>query len=248
MLQQRQKILLRGQHRIPFSLLLPAELPGSFHYNSCGLHARIIYQLEAEITIPGLLRKNLHSDGCELKLLQFPRSAVMPLQVIREMRVSSFLCLAQGSLEIAISLDKNIYSPGDSINIKLAIDNSQCFKSLQSIQISLRRILRFGNANTSQNRSENRLLDSRKSKTSRREFSEKGNNIIYRKTTVKVPALTPLTLQGRLIECQYELLFRVKVNWCWSVLSKISLPVEETHLPEYSNIPSTPILATAPIK
>ena len=245
---QKQKLLFRGQHRIPFSLILPAELPGSFHYNSCGLHARIIYQLEAEVTVPGLLRRNLRSDACELRLLQFPCSTVMPLQVIRELPVSSFVCLAQGSLEVAISLDKNMYSPGDAISIKLAIDSSQCFKDLQSIQVSLQRTLRFGNANTSQNRVEVRILDSRKSKCLNREIAESGNGIIYRRTSLKMPASTPLSMQGRLIECRYELIFRIKVNWCWSVISKISLPIEETHLPEYSNIPSTSIQTTIPIK
>ncbi len=229
-------------------MILPSELPGSFHYNSCGLHARIFYQLEAEMTIPGFLRRNLRSEHLELKLLQFPQSTVMPLQVIREMPVSSFLCLAQGCVEMAISLDKNIYSPGDSIHIKLAIDTSQCMKYLQSVQISLRRILRFGNDGTAQARSEIRILDTRKSNIFRKEARNNGNDIVYRKTNLKVPADTPLSLQGRLIECQYELVFQIKMNWCHSIVSKISLPIEETYLPQYSHIPTTSIITATPIK
>lgn len=226
-------------------MLLPAELPGSFHYNSCGLHARIFYKLEAEITVPGLLRRNLHSETFELKLLQFPSLQVMPLQVIRELPVSSLLCLAQGNIQLAVSLDKNIYSPADTVCLKLALDQSQCFQSIQSLQVRLIRVLRFGNAQTSQNRSESRVLDLSKSRNLKRET---GNDIIYRRTSLKVPANTPLSLKGRLIECQYELEFRIKIDWSWSVSSRIVIPVEETHLPQYSNIPARRITEESPIK
>lgn len=240
-----RKVLLRGQHRIPFSMVLPVDLPGSFHFNSCGLHARIFYQLDAEISVSGLLRRNLRSDSCELKLLQFPQADVMPLQIVRELPVASFVCLAQGCLEVAISLDKNIYTPGDLINIKLAIDSSQCFKSIQSVQVSLHRILRFGNPDTSQHRTEFRTLDKCKSTKLRLESRQDG--IIYRRTSLRVPPNTPLSLQGRLIECRYELEFKIKADWSWPVATKVRIPVEETFLPSYANtnIPTNRISSEA---
>lgn len=215
-------ILHRGHYLLPFRLALPQNIPSSFHYRSYGLHGRIIYNLEVEITVPGILKRNLKSEAIEVGIRPLAKGAIMPMQIVDEMALQSFWCVGGAFVELAVALDKNVYSPGDRISLKFAI-NSPTSK-IKNVQVCLIRNIRIGPLERC--RRDQKLLG--------RVNTGRISSCFERRTIFTIPEGAPFSVNnGRLIECEYELKFNIKADWCYVHTFKHKISVNESLLPTY---------------
>lgn len=226
----------RGQYILKFKIPIPQVLPSSFHYQSNRLHGRIIYSIEVEAYIPGILKRNLKSSIEEIFIRQISLQQVMPLQLVLDLPITSFFCTGRGIVHVATSLDKNIYTPGDRISLKFAIDPTESFGQLKWVTISLIRTICLGNiyergGADREYRQDERLLGRVKVDNISNDNGER--EVIERRAILSIPESEPYTIQGKLIECKYELVFRVKTAWSYISVSKYPITVLDSHLPKY---------------
>lgn len=212
--------LNRGHYLLPFRLALPSNLPNSFHFREFGVHGRIIYTLEAELSMPGILRKSLKSESVEVGISASNLNQIMPLQMVHEFYPQTFWCTAVSFVEVAVALDKNFYSPGERVNLKFAV-NSGSLK-LKYVQVELIRHVRCGPPDRC--RRNEKLLG--------RVKTGQISGCIERRAVFQIPN-GPLSVKGRLIECFYELVFTVRPEWSFATSQKFTLTVNETFLPTY---------------
>lgn len=217
-------LLHRGHYLLPFRLALPANIPSSFHFQSCGLLGRIIYFLEVDVSIPGILKRNLKSEAVEVRIRQLSKDAIMPMQIVDELALQSFWCTSGAFIELAIALDKNIYAPGDRISLKFAL-NSPASK-IKNVQILLIRLIRIGSLDRC--RQEEKLLG--------RINTGRISSRIERRTIFTIPEVEPFSVNGKLIECRYELKFKIKADWCYANIFKHKIIVHDSFLPSYSQL------------
>lgn len=217
-------LLHRGHYLLPFRLALPPDLPSTFHYRGFGLHGRIIYTLEVEVTVAALLKRNLRSEPIEVAVRQLTREPVMPLQkVIDDLFMPSFWCFGGGTMvDLAVALDKNYYAPGDKILLKFAINSP--VNTIKYAQVSLVRCVRIGTADRS--RWDEKVLGCSTVKRIK--------GCLERRAQFLLPESTPFSVQGRqLIECHYEIRFKVRAYWCFSKSFVQRIVVNDTLLPSY---------------
>ena len=214
--------LHRGHYLLPFRLALPQNIPSSFHYRSYGLHGRIIYILELEVTIPGILKRNLKSEAVEVGIRQLTKDVIMPMQIVDEMALQSFWCTSGSSVELAIALDKNVYSPGDRISLKFALNSSD--SKIKNVQVLLIRHIRMGPLDRC--RRDEKLLG--------RVNTARISNCGERRTIFTIPDIEPFSVIGKLIECHYELKFKIKADWRFANTFNHKITVSDSLLPTYS--------------
>jgi hypothetical protein len=221
-------LLNRGHYLLPFRVALPSTAPSSFHYNSYGLHGRIIYSLEVEVQMSGILKRNLKSQLCEVFLRQFSRDSVMPLQMVYDALLQPFWCTPASIAEVAVALDRNVYCPGDLLSLKFAI-NSASSARLKYIEVSLVRILRIGSLERCR----------RKETLLGRVNTGRVSGFIERRTSFTIPDGEAFSVAGRLIECKYELRFKIRADWCYSTLIRHEIKVQDSCLPTYHQSTAT---------
>ena len=223
--------LNRGHYLLPFRLAVPQNLPGTFHHHQTafGLHGRIIYVLEVEVLVPGLiLKKNLRSEPVEVVIRQLSKNPIMPVQIVDELQLKS-CCLFWGggnnSIELAIALDKNYYAPGDRISMKFALNSPQ--SKIKYVQISLIRHVRIGSIDRCR----------RDQKVLGRVNTGKISGCIERRAMFLIPETEHFSvLNGKLIECRYELEFKVRAYWNFVSTFRYNLIVNDSLLPTYEQI------------
>lgn len=215
--------LSRGHYLLPFRLALPKNLPSSFHFCGFGVHGRIIYTLEVEVLIPGLLRKSLKSEPVEVGINEANVNQIMPLQMVHEFYPQTLWCTIGSVVEVAVALDKNFYSPGDRVNLKFAVNCGINSKKLKFVQVALIRHVRCGPPDRC--RTNQKLLG--------RVKTGQISGCLERRAVFMIPENEPVSVKGRLIECYYELVFTVRPEWSFATSQKFNLIVNETFLPTY---------------
>lgn len=218
--------LNRGNYLLPFRLAVPSNLPGTFHHHQTafGLHGRIIYVLEVEVSVPGLiLKRDLRSDPVEVVIRQLAKDPVMSVQIVDEVYLKPFwACYGGIGVELAVALDKNYYAPGDKISLKFALNSSQ--SKIKFVQISLIRHVRIGSIDRC--RRDRKLLG--------RVNTGNISGCIERRAVFLIPEQEHFTvMNGKLIECRYELEFKIRADWCFSSYFKYNLLVNDSLLPSY---------------
>ena len=219
-------LLHRGHYLLPFRIALPAGALNSFHYNADGLHGRILYSLEVEVQVSGILKRNLKSQDCEVLIRQFNRDSVMPLQIVDEMLAQPFWCTPGAIVELAVAMDRNIYSPGDKLAFKFAL--SSPFNRIKYVEVTFVRIIRIGSPDRCRRRET--LLG--------RVNTGRVSGCIERRTSFTIPESEAFSVQGKLIECKYELRFRLRADWCYSSLLRHEIKVHDSCLPSYEALTS----------
>lgn len=218
-------LLHRGHYLLPFRLALPQNIPSSFHYRNYGLHGRIAYTLEVEVTTPGILKRSVRSEAVEVGIRQLSKDPVMPMQIVDDLALRTFWCTGGGAaVELAVALDKNVYTPGDRISLKFAINSPAC--KIKNVQVCLVRHIRIGAPERC--RRDEKLLG--------RVNTGKISSCIERRTIFTIPEVEAFSVSGKLIECHYELKFKIKADWCFATTLTHKLTVTDSLLPAYSQI------------
>lgn len=217
--------LNRGHYLLPFRLKIPSNLPSSFNFQGHAMRGRIIYGLEVEANITGILKKNLKSESIEVGIREISKDLIMPLQMVKEFWMNPFWCTSGNSFELAVALDKNVYSPGDRIFLKFALNTPL---KIKYIQISLSRQVRIGPLDRF--RKEVKLLG--------RVDTGRISGCIERRIVFSLPEIEYFTVDSKLIKCQYELSFKVRSDWCYPTVHKHFITVNDSLLPAYESFES----------
>ena len=216
--------LNRGHYLLPFKIPIPSQIPSSFNYRSFGMHGRIVYILEAEVSVQGILKRNLRSELVEITIRELSKDLVMPLQIVNEAILSSFWCTGGSSVELAAILDKNVYSPGDKISLRFGINSSN--SKLKYVQVSLVRKIRIGPLERC--RRNEKLLG--------RVRTGRIAGCVERRANFNIPRTEPFSFKGKLMECRYELQFRIRADWCYATDLIHQINVFDSLLPSYQAI------------
>lgn len=214
--------LNRGHYLLPFRLAVPLNLPSSFHFRGYGLHGRIIYGLEVEASVPGLLKKNLKSEQAEVGIRQLSKDSIMPMQIVDEFFIQPVWCGGGSLIELAVALDKNIYAPGDRISLKFALNTPA---KIKYVQVSLVRHVRIGPFDRC--RRDEKLLG--------RVIIGRISGCFERRAFFSIPEIEHFTVESRLISCRYELVFKVRADWCYPTVHKHTITVNDSLLPSYES-------------
>ena len=139
-----------GMFSYPFTLQLPADLPGSMSMapdSSERPKLSIRYALLAQF-IP-LYQQDWADEGKRISkfrgqqacYLWKPLPTVWPVGQLQEFHkdVSYFCVINKGTCNFSIQTDKNMYVPGEIINFKVLIDNSKCSRPVINMSIGLGR-------------------------------------------------------------------------------------------------------------
>lgn len=128
-----------GHHSFPFLYQLPANLPGTYfeegghHHAGTGYFAKVLYKVKACVDVA--FRHNLH---CTVRLVVNEKFDHLIKPSFAE-NSKSFLT-SSGSLNIRTWLDKNAYSPGETVLAKLKANNTSV-KSTRCIRIKVHHLL-----------------------------------------------------------------------------------------------------------
>lgn len=97
-----------GQYLIPFSFLLPANLPGSFYDTISEGFGKITYKLKAEmVAVEATIE-------CDYTL--YVRESIADMKrIVKNVNcpVKTWWCLDQGTTQLKSFVDKNAYHPGE---------------------------------------------------------------------------------------------------------------------------------------
>jgi len=124
-----------GQFSFPFTLKLPANVPGSCNIDDRICIGHITSHLIASVISTGETVRKFHLP---LVIMQtFSQS----LHSEQTFAVSKGCCGGTGLVAITAAVDKNSYMPGEEIGISVEIDNSAGCVPIRSVTVGLYRII-----------------------------------------------------------------------------------------------------------
>lgn len=226
-----------GTYTYPFEYQLPPTLPGAFHmerYSSLfieNLEADIKYKFKATLDVGGYLAKDLKANTTVVVHEQLTQS-IRPSHDSTTQNINFLCCINKGTCNLAVSMDKNVYFPGETAQIQCEINNNS------EVDISTMRCrlyqdiqLNFGHGSTSLTR-----------EIAMQEFPgvAPGKSTSQPQPLPLVPNVegfvTPST-HGTIIRCDYRVEIECDIPWC---------PDVQLHLPVTIIAPVVPSPAYAP--
>jgi len=130
-----------GQYSIPFSFLVPHNLPCSFYAKGQNFLAEISYTISAELSSHST---NFEKLECREKVKVKP-SMTRPFGTYTKEDFVNLkvCCRKKGGLGLAVSLEKDILAGGEKTKIVIDVDTTQSSMDVKSITCYLVQILSF---------------------------------------------------------------------------------------------------------
>lgn len=229
-LYSQKTTLHAGNFVFPFQFILNANLPGTFnlysqkHFSS-RVQAKVWYSVEAEVAVPGLLTPNLrHSQ--DIIIHEPLRIAPMASETHKESKVTFLCCIPKGTINMSATIDKNAYGPGETVGLRLIVDNSQSTVDLEALSLKLVAQISL-KANGGSTGSTGTVV---KARTPGLKAGERADRFIQ----LTLPLDTEPSTHSKLIECSYILSVELKVPWSPDVVVRqpvqIYAPVQSTYI------------------
>ncbi|KAJ8674402.1 hypothetical protein QAD02_005664 [Eretmocerus hayati] len=195
-----------GTHTYPFNYVIPPNLPSSFESD----FGRIRYTAKASLDRPWKFDQETKVAFTVVSNfdLNLHESASQPLQLEAN---KSFCCLCCGSPPLSINLTLPVrgYVPGQTIPVKVNVEN-QSGKTVDSVKLALLKVITYS-ATTP--RSEKKVVELKVAEVSKGPVG--GNETTSYEQSLDVPPLPPSNLQNcGIIDLEYQL----KVEACVSGL------------------------------
>ncbi|CAD8156947.1 unnamed protein product [Paramecium octaurelia] len=125
--------LMIGQFVFPFQLDLPSDLPGSFYYSD-GLLASVGYKIKVQVISTSKSINDIKNE--QEIIIREPIKEILQVSQEKETaNLSTWCCKKQGSCSIIAKVDKNLYQPGEYIQIAYDIDNSDCKLNIRNVDV-----------------------------------------------------------------------------------------------------------------
>lgn len=120
-----------GNYEYKFEYKLPDNLPGVFNVNRRGHRGAIVYKVKAYLDMPG---KDIKS---KTHIVVVPSTSNDP-KPVQGSASKKFLFGGSGRLNLTASIDKDIFSPGESVPVKVQVENNSK-KSVAALKVKLMR-------------------------------------------------------------------------------------------------------------
>jgi len=129
-----------GQFVIPFSFLVPQNLPPSFYQQGPLYLAFVEYKLEAYLQpFNDSDPKMKHKQPWNLKETILPNSGDLLSSVTTQLKTCC--CCQQGSNSLKAEFEKNFYYPGENARVNMELNNSQTTLNNNKVIFSLKQKL-----------------------------------------------------------------------------------------------------------
>ena len=130
-----------GGFTLPFSFVLPGNLPGSFYYDKGSTHAKIHYKIKA--TFENIEKKKIKNHA-EIRIIQEPKftdDVGSRLQTTAKLRTCC--CINKGYISLKADFAKGSYTPDETAFAKVQADNSNSKLSVSRFEMNLVQTLRL---------------------------------------------------------------------------------------------------------
>lgn len=137
-------VMMKGQHKFPFSFMLPNDIPSTFHFKSFA-HADVTYKVKGKVK-----RSGLHFDikgKQEIHLLgNTPLSACptppMATATGRDHKYICCWCCKHGPINGEVNVNKTGFIPGETAIINANIENLSNTK-IEVTKLNLKRVVKL---------------------------------------------------------------------------------------------------------
>ncbi len=226
--------LSEGNFVFPFQFTLDKNLPGSFSMaRNRGGHERgeVTYCIEAEVAKKGIFVPNLrHSQ--EIIICEPLRQLLCAVDTLKEAKVTYLCCIPKGRVSMSASIDKNAYGPGDVVQLRLIVDNSESQVDLERLSLRLMQsfTMRAGRDSTSGSAC---ICMAHSPAVPQ---GERADRLI----SMPIPARIEPSTSGRLIECEYRLTVTLAVPWSLDVVIRVPVQIATPQQSSYLEALPTP--------
>lgn len=194
-----------GEYSIPFEIKLPNVLPNSFpRVTFCNEHyGEIKYTLKAEVEVSGTFSYNWKFENEFIVYNPTRISSAAASFSGKGEKITSCCCVNQGTFDASITINGDVYGPGDVISGNLNVV-SDCSKKLKC-QVGLRRQITLS---TGQSFSSTDLI----AKTTLPSIVKKGK--LFTPFSITIPSTDLHTNhESDLISCQYSVVYSIGYGW-----------------------------------
>ncbi|XP_053155844.1 arrestin domain-containing protein 5 [Hemicordylus capensis] len=214
-----------GVHTFDFHFVLPPRIPSTFSSRI----GRVSYFLQALCAtrelILGKQTKYLLVQGTSI-FHQDDVESESPLEVEVEKVLSYNCCFKSAPISLHISLNKNVFAPGDNITFTTQIINPTG-KSIKKVIFTLLSVVLYKGVNL---KAENRTLEVRDEIARLESHINRGSCAIARiHSVLSLPKVMPVTSSPKMegiMDIAYELTGAIYFPWCMnSVVAKIPIVV-----------------------
>lgn len=225
-----QKCTMAGGNFVfPFQFQLDSKLPGTYYMTKGSswdgyVKASVSFQVEAEVAVPGILTPNLcHSQA--ILICEPLRDTLASSEVYQEQKVTFLCCVPKGVVSLSANIDKNAYCPGETVILRLVVDNSQSQVDLGacSLKLSESTTIRAGMDSKSLNRT---IIKTKSLGVTKGERAERFIELQL------PPQLEPST-SAHLVDCTYALDVVLKVPWSPDVVCRREVQIVAPQSPTY---------------
>lgn len=197
-----------GHYSFPFSVCTPTGLSNSFRYKPNGSEgiaeeppgASISYKLIAKLE-----GKASEKSVWRLNLTQALREVPVPMSGQTRANISTWCCLAKGTVSVSADFDKNSYVPGDTATVAVSVNNEESQLAATGLSATLTRVIRMRD-----NGGRQHIITSKVSQVVHRETIAAGQ-LAATKHTLQLPIPRDETMEGagtvasELVDCEYFL-------------------------------------------
>lgn len=228
--------LASGNFVFPFQFLLDAKLPGTFEiygqqkFSQRSTKASITYRVETEVAVPGLLKPNLYHSQ-DILICEPLRTALMSSDTYKECSVTFLCCIPKGTISMSANIDKNAYEPGDTVRLRLILDNSSSQVDLEYLSLKLVSEINLIATEVidrpiglDSRRICHEVSSSRGTIAKARSAGVKAGERVDRYIQLTLPTDCEPSTKSSLISCKYLLSVELKVPWSPDVV--ITQPVQ----------------------
>jgi hypothetical protein len=220
-LYAQRATFLPGEYVFPFTLTLDAQLPATFRlpgtFAGAGdSQAALWYDAEAEIAVPGTFTPNIRSTQ-EFIVKDALKAPLAALTAHEERNVTFLCCFSRGTVVLHASLLKNAYGPGDAVQARILVDNTNSQVDLEKVSVKL-----VAEANLRAH-SDVKNFGGTLAKTGTPGVP-KGQRAERVVETV-LPWDVPPSTTGRLISCAFCIMIELAVPWSPNVRMRIPVQI-----------------------
>jgi hypothetical protein len=242
--------LLPGQYTIPFSFMLPGNLPSSFHQEGHRYLANVSYRLEA-ILEPSFKSEPRLKSKQPFVVRQPVKNAAQGHAAEITTQLTACCCCSKGANTLSAQFEKNYYAPGETAQVVMKLDNTKSSSDNTRIAFTLKQKLNL----TARGRHENKVLTKvQRDLQGIKAGSASDSNFIainlpafqggdYYKTKTwnmthhlvnlkEIPDILNSATRSRLITSEYYLEVSCPMSGCCVATPAISSPIE-IYYPEF---------------
>ena len=216
-----------GVFVFPFQFTLNNNLPGTCTVGCGDSQGSVRYTLHVQAVVPGFFKANLEHLQ-DLRVIEPLRKKAVATQAHKEENVTFLCCIPKGSVSLSADLAKNVYYSGETVEVKLKVNNSESQVNLRgcSLELVQQVFMRSGKEEEAFGLKVVR----------EKSLAVAAGEICDRTIQMILPADMEATTIGGIIRCTYELTIRLSVPWSPDVVITQPVDIVATPMPNYALI------------